>query len=409
MFSMRSILLLLFFVPALFTSAQAKLVINGSVLNIINGAALVIDNPDNTAIIQTGSGFIQSEGASNRVIWTIGTGNGNNYLVPFGNSTNYLPISFNAASGSNVSGKIIFSTYPTPTWKNSDYLPPGVTNVNNGSNDNSAYVIDRFWQINPQGYVTKPSFTNLILTYSDNEYASPNTIIESTLIAQRWNNVLQKWGDYFPPSAINTVNNTISISAIPGNQLFDWWTMVANSSVLPVSLIYFKAVVHDKKVVTTWQTSSEQNTDHFEVWRSRDAQSFDYVGRLAATGNSSFTFNYTLDDLNPYSGISYYRLKSVDRSSAFKWSLVASVNMNAASSVSIYPNPSTSFIIVNCSSDVVNTKPQAKMYDEKGSLLQSFFITSTNQQINTANLPSGTYHILMSYNNQTKTLSFIKK
>src|SRR3954462_6543495 len=101
---MRFILLPLFFLSPLFVFAQAKLVINGAVVNITNGAALVIDNPDNTAIIQTGAGYIQSEGASNRLIWTIGTGNGNNYLVPFGSPANYLPLRFNAASGSSTSG-----------------------------------------------------------------------------------------------------------------------------------------------------------------------------------------------------------------------------------------------------------------------------------------------------------------
>jgi hypothetical protein len=52
-------------------SAQAKLVIN-----IQNGASLVIDNPVNTAIIRNGTGYIKSEGA----------GNGDTYLIPFGNA-----------------------------------------------------------------------------------------------------------------------------------------------------------------------------------------------------------------------------------------------------------------------------------------------------------------------------------
>jgi len=32
----------------------------------------------------------------------------------------------------------IFSTYPTANWKNSDYLPPGVTNTNKDGADNAA-------------------------------------------------------------------------------------------------------------------------------------------------------------------------------------------------------------------------------------------------------------------------------
>src|SRR5947209_8461558 len=121
-FFMRWMLPVFFLFSVRIAMAQAKLVLNGAVITISGGAALVIDNPDNTAIIQTGSGYIQSEGAMNRVIWTVGTGNGSNYLVPFGNAANYLPLRFSAASGSGASGQIVFSTYPTPTWKNSDFL-----------------------------------------------------------------------------------------------------------------------------------------------------------------------------------------------------------------------------------------------------------------------------------------------
>ncbi len=43
---MKSILLTLLIFPTLFAASQAKLVINGAVINITNGAALIIDNPD---------------------------------------------------------------------------------------------------------------------------------------------------------------------------------------------------------------------------------------------------------------------------------------------------------------------------------------------------------------------------
>lgn len=388
---------------------QASLIINGGIINITNGAKLVVDNPDNSAIIQTGSGYIQSEGASNELIWTIGTGNGNSYLVPFGNSANYLPISFQGSSGNNAAGKIIFSTYATATWKNSDYLPPGVTNVNSNGVDNSANVIDRFWQINPQGYSTKPTLNNLIFTYSDNEYAPPNTIAEATLIAQRWNNALQKWGDYFPPSTINTVNNTITVSSIPGTQLFDWWTMVSASSPLPVTITYFDASVINKTVITRWQTVSEQNTSHFEVWRSRNGILFDSVGRIEAAGNSAAALQYTFTDITPFLHNSFYRLKIVDRDGRYQWSSTASVRIDDEANIFLYPNPASGNIIISISADFLNGKPKAKIYNVKGQLIEVFLISAANQAYNISRLAAGNYRILIASHNQTQTLSFIKK
>lgn len=387
---------------------QARLVISGGIINITNGGKLVVDNPDNNAITQMGSGYIQSEGASNEIVWSIGTGNGNNYVIPFGHGADYLPVSFQASAGS-ASGKFIFSTYATPTWKNSDYLPPGVTNVNSNGIDNSANVIDRFWEINPQGYSTNPTLANLIFTYSDNEYAPPNTIAEATLIAQRWNNVLKGWGDYFPPSAINTFTNTITVSSIPGTQLFDWWSMVSALSPLPVNLTYFDAYVSNKTVITSWQTATEQNTSHFEVWRSSNGILFDSVGRTAAAGNSTGLLQYNFTDIAPYPHISYYRLKIVDRDEKYQWSSIARVMIAGIPNIVLYPNPVSNNITISSNTDFVDGKPKAKLYDAKGQLIEEFAITSMQQQYNTSKLAAGLYHLLFISQNQTQTLSFIKK
>ena len=403
------ILILALILLARHATAQTKLVVNGGVITLTNGASLVIDNPDNAAIAIIGSGYIQSEGIDNKIIWSIGPGNGNTYIVPFGNATNYLPLQFNAASGVGANGKIIFSTYPTATWKNSDDLPPGVTNLNSGGLDNSAFVIDRFWQINPQGYSTNPTLTNLRFTYSDFEYPSPNSITEGNLSAQRWNSSLQSWSDYFPPSAINTVTNNIDVASINGNQLYNWWTLVDQSSPLPVTLVYFKAIVNNKQVVTSWQTFFENNSSHFEVWRSQNAQQFEYVGRVAAAGNSNTTLDYTLTDANPYMGISYYRLKSIDKDGTFKWSQIVKVNIDEAGNIFLNPNPASNYIGISMSSLAVNRKPVARLYDAKGSLLQLFTITSPYQQVNIASLAAGVYQISISFNNEIQTLRFIKK
>jgi hypothetical protein len=73
-------LLTIFLLTSLLAMAQARLVINGGIIIIDNGASFIIDNPDNTAITFNGTGNIQSEGAGNQLIWSIGAGNGGNYL-----------------------------------------------------------------------------------------------------------------------------------------------------------------------------------------------------------------------------------------------------------------------------------------------------------------------------------------
>ena len=389
--------------------AQAKLVLNGGILNISNGAVLVIDNPDNSAITYNGSGYIQSEGGNNRVIWNIGPGNGNTYLIPFGNTSDFLPVKFNAVIGVGTSGSIVFSTYPTPTWKNSDFLSAGVTNVNHNGTDNSANVIDRFWQIKPVGYTTKPDFTNLTFTYSDNEYKVPNTITEANLIAQRWNASSLSWSDYIPASIINTADNTVTVPAIAGNNLYDWWTLVDKTVALPVTLISFKAYAANGIVQTTWQTSSEQNISHFEVWRGTNVQQLYYSGSVLAAGYSTTPKNYYFNDVHPLSRTSYYRLKIIDNDGVFKWSDIVPVYIDDNGLIILYPNPAEDYVIIKSNSEWISRKPTAHLYDAQGKLIQKFKIKISNQVVNISGLSAGSYNIYISSYDKTQILTFIKK
>ncbi|MEO6316596.1 MAG: T9SS type A sorting domain-containing protein [Chitinophagaceae bacterium] len=401
------------FVMIVFTrsniSAQAKLVINGGIVTISNGALLVIDNPDNTAITRLSAGYIVSEGANNNIKWTIGAGNGNSYLLPFGNASTYFPLQFKAAAGTGP-GHIIFSTYKTPNWKNSDALPPGVSNTDKGGVDNSAKMVDRFWKINPVGYTNNPALNDLLFTYTDASFAAPNSITAANLAAQRWNPALQSWNDYVVPSASNTANNTVSVAAIAGNQLYTWWTLTDLTVAFPPTTISnFIAVVNNGQVLTSWQTLMEQNLDHFEIWRSKDGIAFEYVGTVTATGNSGGINAYAFTDANPFTGTSYYQLKTVAKNSSFKWSKIVSVTIDITTGIFLFPNPAYDYTIINSSTAIVNTKPLVNLYDASGRLLQTFTLVSIAQQLYTGRLPAGSYSLVFSTNNFLRTLRFIKQ
>jgi hypothetical protein len=204
--------------------AQAKIMMNGASITMSQGAYLVIDNPATDAITRT-SGIISSEGESNIVKWNIGTTAGT-YIVPFGHSSTYIPVTFTKTAGSGSSGAFLFSTYQTGSL-NSTLLPTGITNFNGASGaDKSYYATDRFWQVNASGYTTKPTLSNLIFTYDDAEFASPNiTSVESGLTAQRWNTSSSSWLDYAPTATVNTTNNTVTIASVANTNLYPWWTV----------------------------------------------------------------------------------------------------------------------------------------------------------------------------------------
>jgi hypothetical protein len=203
--------------------AQTRLVLNGAKINLTQGAYLVIENSAANAISRN-SGHIITESENNRIKWNIGTAIGT-YIVPLGyGNTDYIPLTFTKTAGSGI-GYFLFSTYHT-TWNNISQLPTGVMNVNGASGtDNSAYLSDRFWQVNALGYSTKPALTNLQFTYLDNENSGPNTITEVGLRAKRYNNTANSWIDNLLSSSLNTTTKTLTVASVDIANLQSWWML----------------------------------------------------------------------------------------------------------------------------------------------------------------------------------------
>ena len=212
-----------FFICGDLAFAQARLVLNGASINISNSANLVISNPNPNAIVRN-SGLILSEGQNNNIVWKIGTTAGT-YVVPFGYSGSYIPLSF-TTSGAVGSGVVNFATYFTGS-QNSSVLPTGVTNFNGASGaDKSLFAVDRFWKIDAQGYTTKPTLSNITFTYLSIGFAAPNiTSLESGLSAQRYNTSSNTWNDFAKAATVNTTNKTVTLASLSPSDLYPWWVL----------------------------------------------------------------------------------------------------------------------------------------------------------------------------------------
>src|SRR5688572_8589027 len=97
------------------TQSQTKLVLNGADIMIQNGAQLVIENGSSDAIVRT-TGSIRSQDDDSVIKWMIGTQTGT-YIIPWGNATQYLPVSFDP-SGATGTGYFLFGTYALQDWNN---------------------------------------------------------------------------------------------------------------------------------------------------------------------------------------------------------------------------------------------------------------------------------------------------
>ena len=222
----------------------------------LNSKTLTVNNPNCGAVSNT-TGYILSEDADNssKVTWKIGLTPGL-HTIPFGNtSAVQIPYSINVTAG-NI-GDVTVSTYQTIA-NNTPYptLPLLVTHVKNaGGTDNSANLVDRFWQVDKTGIST----ADYTFTYAGTENAANGN---TNLRAQIWNNGVTGW----ETALTGQTNPTSQSVTVPGVVKSGAWTLSLQSSPLPIELISFTAETKDnKKVICNWSTASEKKNYYFTL------------------------------------------------------------------------------------------------------------------------------------------------
>lgn len=118
-------------------------------------------------------------------------------------------------------------------------------------------------------------------------------------------------------------------------------------TLLPVNWLDFKATDRLMSVELKWKTGSELNSDYFVVERSNNAFQWDSIAKIPAAGLSAKELDYRFVDEEPFEGIVYYRLKQVDYSYKYEYSVIRSVNRkNPEIKVDVSPNPTVDFVKV---------------------------------------------------------------
>lgn len=120
---------------------------------------------------------------------------------------------------------------------------------------------------------------------------------------------------------------------------------------LPVELVYFKAQAQDDAALLTWATAMEKNNAAFVIERSQDGQYFEAIGNKVGQGNTLQITNYNFTDSDPYSGVTYYRLKQVDFDGTQTYSSIQAVYFERSSDFYLFPNPATNEVNIVIGSD----------------------------------------------------------
>ncbi len=335
-------------------ASQGIHLLNNSKIKITNGAYIVLNTSSTNGIKETGTGgAIISEGEDNRVKWNVGTAIGV-YSIPFRDNAGVdIPLTINkTTSGTEItSGSFILSTFSTDA-ENSVW-PSDVTNLDGGSGDNSYFTIDRFWIIDADDYSAKPDLT-LTIGYNTNEILSPNTINETSLQAQRFNSSTNSWSGYGPAGTANIVDKTVSSINVSGSELYRSWTLVDNSSPLPIELIDFSFKCLGQNIQLNWCTASETNNELFLIEKTENLHDTEWeaVTTVNGAGNSNMPLNYSILDKHSHH-VFYYRLNQIDYDGNSSDSRIITIKCRHShkDGVIIYKNEDGTILQINANCD----------------------------------------------------------
>ncbi len=217
---------------------------------------------------------------------------------------------------------------------------------------------------------------------------------------------------------ITTINTSYyyfaKITQVDGDIIWTspiWINRIA--TVVPLELTRFTGQQQDEVIKLNWTTANEINVSHFDVERSADGTSFEKIGTVSASNQSSPT-DYSLIDASPIKGMNYYRLKQIDKDGQYKYSAIVPVlfNYSIVKDIRISPNPVINQLNISLTL-AQNTQLTSKIYtsEGRGVKVMTHAVTAGRNTISTdiSGLAAGSYIlVLISNNERVAETKFIK-
>lgn len=150
----------------------------------------------------------------------------------------------------------------------------------------------------------------------------------------------------------------------------------SNYITLPTGLISFNASVAGNDIALVWQTSFENNSEHFSVEKSGDGQRFYAIGNVRAAGQSSVAKMYDFTDKNASKGKWFYRLKLVDKDGRFRYSNVVSIGARKNEPYRVEIHPTAFTASQNLTVQIISPRAQTftfRFLSAEGRELKRFF------------------------------------
>jgi hypothetical protein len=316
----------------------------------------------------------------------------NTYVFPVGQSL-YEEAQLNFTTGYTSADITAFFTDGSP-----GNLPAGGLSVN--STPLTSILDKGYWSIDPSSASGSPTYS---VTLKETGHANGATSPSQYTVIKRTNTPsVDAWSIQGTHSNTTQADAGGIVTAVRSAlSSFSDFAIAYGGGALPIELISFQANCSDQNTVdVTWSTASEHNTNYFRVDKSRNGTQWDVLNTIGAAGNSNNVIDYALTDYFPTPGINYYRLTQYDNDGVYQtFDAQAAVckEVIAGSSLTTYPNPSTSDFNIDLETDELEGEAILMITDAKGAVVHSQDIKiikgNNNFVIQKFNAEPGMYYI----------------
>jgi hypothetical protein len=182
-----------------------------------------------------------------------------------------------------------------------------------------------------------------------------------------------------------------------------------SGNVVPITLLFFNASVNNEEVYLKWATGAEINFDHFVLERSADGVQFFDFAHIHGSGTSNLRRDYSYIDNEPFTGLSFYRITSIDYdgyTQTFDANVVAA-NVRAEKNFRLFPNPVTDERMTAKINFECPPEALLILFNSLGNAVATYELNSTETTLSLPTLDNGVYIARFSSNHFSKAVRFV--
>ena len=204
------------------------------------------------------------------------------------------------------------------------------------------------------------------------------------------------FSDYNNSIVNGTINNTETYSINQNN--YGWNCGTFPSAPLSTLMKDINAKVIDCHSFITWESLNEKEVLGYAIMASKDGSSFTEIAYIDAKGIAN---HYSFEQVNPSTGVNYYKILIKKNNGSVEYSNVVKVNVycNGVHYATAFPNPAQNQIdfVINTGSQDENSEVKAQVLDMLGNVVMEQRATivdsKLNIRFNIQSLANGNYMI----------------